>query len=95
MGGGSVIGVCMAGWVHSGVLAGETRRYHRLAATLGVGVPLCGLLVLFPAAVGATIAAPKLPPNAHLASLFPGSVLTGMRALVAVGAGEDGLRFSI
>ena len=68
-------------------MGGETRRYHHLAATLGVGVPLTGLLLLFPAAVGATIAAPRLPPNAHLAALFPGSILIGMRALVAVGAG--------
>nr|XP_027220791.1 uncharacterized protein LOC113813052 [Penaeus vannamei] len=61
-----------------------------VATPRGRGRRLVALLTLFPAAVGATLAAPTLAFSASLAHLFPGAPLSGMRALVAVG-GVTGL----
>ena len=82
-----MIGVSLAGWIHAGVMGGEMRRFQHIASTLGVGVPLTGMLCLFPAAVGATIASPRVPSDVQLAALLPVSVLTNIKTIVAIGAG--------
>ncbi|XP_047482896.1 cationic amino acid transporter 2-like [Penaeus chinensis] len=88
--GGAVLSMGVAGAHQAGLLAGECAHYRGVATRVGVGVGLVALLTLFPAAVGATLAAPTLTFSASLAHLFPGAPLSGMRALVAVG-GVTGL----
>ncbi|XP_071535454.1 cationic amino acid transporter 3-like isoform X2 [Panulirus ornatus] len=83
--GAAVLSVAVGGAHHAGLLAGECSRYRSVAARVGVGVGVAALLVLFPAAIAATLASSSLTSTAPLTQLFPGASLVGMRALVGVG----------
>ncbi|XP_071535009.1 cationic amino acid transporter 3-like isoform X1 [Panulirus ornatus] len=83
--GAAVLSVAVGGAHHAGLLAGECSRYRSVAARVGVGVGVAALLVLFPAAIAATLASSSLTSAAPLTQLFPGASLVGMRALVGVG----------
>lgn len=76
----------MGGGHLAGLLAGECGRYQCSSSRVGVAVGVLALLVLLPASLSATLAAPTLAPSATFIHLFPGASLLGVRVLVGVGS---------